>query len=293
MRHEFKRLSFGPPYREPGFHSVVTNSLYFLPLNKRPRFAIDRDDSIRPSIARLFKRQCPSYVPWFVVPVIVDTVKAVSARRSGPHITQKCFKGRFPDRIDLDAAFSIANTVNISTALLHPFPGFVFFCPDKTVFGVSRNEQVMSKAAAATRIPCRQTSSSYDALFPAIATTSPSSDLAGFRQALNDNKATEANASQIMEGIRGGLRIPAAEVVMTGGRTKDVLFPEDIGRESQHVLSTIGAGAGNLGHLKTPFRGVRSEWVGAARKTACRNVDQTLPSPRDVSLFYHFSEVVT
>lgn len=65
---------------------------HFRPLSKRPRLAVECQQTVCPRVSRLFFLRCPAAISWFVIAVVVDAVKAVLRRRTQAHIRNEQLK---------------------------------------------------------------------------------------------------------------------------------------------------------------------------------------------------------
>ena len=125
----------------PSFRKKIADCRYVL----QPKFCFSLCRPMEWSpVASLLLSGCPSAIPRFVVPVIVDPVKAL-LQRTMTHISEKSEKGVFPTSTDADASTSVANigcVLWVVTSLIHALPCFV--C-------ASIPESVPNPTATATR----------------------------------------------------------------------------------------------------------------------------------------------
>lgn len=140
------------------------------PLSNRLAAVIERDSDGVASVIRLLPCGCPAAISRFIVAVVVDAVKRVTATRSQPHVVVEVFKRVSPTVTNLDttaAIIGVARITLVGTPRNQPVPRFVLGCSCQAML------PFMMVTSATSCFPGDQARRGYGLLVAALAAAQP------------------------------------------------------------------------------------------------------------------------
>lgn len=143
---------WGPPIAvDPVFDRPGMDSGCLCPLGKRPRRAIEGDDSGSPRIARLLLLCCPVAILGAIVAIVVNPVNGVLWTGRNAHICGEILDRASPSVADMDAAPSVPAecwALRVVASCDDVLPGAVELGSRQSVDGLGRGVGLPSEASA-------------------------------------------------------------------------------------------------------------------------------------------------
>ncbi len=195
----------------------------FRPLYRHHAFAFPRNGMVDSFIPRLLARARPAAVLWGIALVVVDAIKGILRRGTGPHVFGKRLERISPFQAHRNTATSIpavGNMLGIAATLNHSLPNRVFGALTHPVFGKVKPSyfliHFLLETAATFRISTTQRTRTNDNAISTGTTTQPARIVAFRSRWLHRREPSELLLGEISKIHRG--------IIAESGKTRQQNF---------------------------------------------------------------------